>query len=88
MKEITAVDLRGSLAQLSKELNTTGEPILIRLGAKPVGVLVSLQDFRERFSSTIATEERKKLVAEIMNHRIPLRKGQHLEKILDDLRNR
>ena len=88
MKEITAVDLRGSLAQLSKELDTTGEPILIRLGSKPVGVLISLQDFRERFAATVATEERKKLVDEIMRNRLPLRKGQHVEEVLDDLRNR
>ena len=66
MKEISAVDLRQSLRRLAKELEQDGEPILLTVGRRPVGVIVSMSDFRERFALKVAEEERLRLVEEIL----------------------
>jgi len=70
MKEITAVDLRRSLATLAATLESDGQPILIKLGATPVAVIVSLRDFRERFTLQAVEKERQALVKEMLDDRL------------------
>jgi hypothetical protein len=41
MKEVSAAELRQAMGKVAKTLARTGEPILLKLGSKPVGVLVS-----------------------------------------------
>ncbi len=69
MKEITAVGIRRSLGEVARSLAADGEPILLKIRRKPVGVIISLRDFRERFVLEQAREERARLVAEILADR-------------------
>lgn len=68
MKEVTAVDLRKSLKTLAKSIEK--EPVLVKLGQTPVGVLVSMKDFREKFSLEAARADREKIVAEILANQV------------------
>lgn len=65
MKKVNALQLRQSLGAVIDDLEKTGEPILIEKGRKPVGVLISLQDFKERFHELDAAAERDKIIAEM-----------------------
>ena len=86
MKEVTAVDIRRSLGDIARALEADGEPILLKLGRRPVGVIVSLKDFHERFVLEQARDERKRLVAEILSDRRP---GEgDVQAAMDELRTR
>ena len=86
MKEFTAVTLRQSLARVARALERDGEPFLLRLGQKPVGFLVSVRDFEERFSSARASDRRRALVDEILADR---RAGSmSVDEALGELRGR
>ena len=71
MKELTAVDLRRSLETLADALEEDGEPTLLELGRRPVGVIVSLTDFRRRFALKDAAREREAVLDEILSDRVP-----------------
>jgi PHD/YefM family antitoxin component YafN of YafNO toxin-antitoxin module len=49
MHKVNALTIRQSFGKVLKELQKKGEPILIEKGRTPVGVLISLQAFKERF---------------------------------------
>jgi antitoxin (DNA-binding transcriptional repressor) of toxin-antitoxin stability system len=57
MYTVNALKIRQSLGKVLKELQKKGEPILIEKGRVPVGVLVPLKFFQERF---IDYQENKK----------------------------
>lgn len=61
MKRVNALELRQSLGGVVDRLLRTGEPVLLERGRKPVAVLISLQDFRERFVEVAAAAERETL---------------------------
>ncbi len=86
MKEVNAAELRQAMGKVAKRLERTGEPILLKLGSKPVGVLVSVKDFEERFALHDAAARRRALVEEILADRIEAPTG--VERALDELRER
>jgi hypothetical protein len=86
MKEINAVQLRQSLSRLVRDLERNGDPVILRLGRRRVGAIVSLRDFHERFVLKVAEEERKRLVDEILADRRP--GAVPVQKVLDELRGR
>jgi len=86
MKEVTAVGLRQSLGRIARKLERDGEPIMLRLGGRRVGVIISIKDFRERFSLKVAEEERDRLVEEILANRIA--GAVSVDEVLDELRQR
>ena len=86
MREVTAVQLRQSLGALAKRLERDSSPILLKLGSKPVGVIISMQDFKERFVLQRAEEERLRLVEEILGDRP--KPAASVQKALDELRGR
>lgn len=65
MKEISAVGLRRSLKKVARSLERDGEPFLLKVGQISAGVIVSLKDYREKFTAKTAETERKALMAEI-----------------------
>ncbi len=65
MKSVNALQLRQSLGKVVASLLRTGEPILLEKGGKPVAVLITLQDFRERFVEKDALLERQRIMSEI-----------------------
>ena len=69
MKTTNAIDVRRSLGRVLAELEDGGEPVVVERTGKPVAVLVSIRDFRERFGDATAREEREALVEEILRDR-------------------
>src|SRR5947208_596524 len=65
MKKVNALQLRQSLGKVLASLEKNGEPILLQRGQKPVGVIISLKDFRERFVEKAAAEERHQIFEEM-----------------------
>jgi len=65
MKRVNALELRQSLGKVVADLQRDGEPILLEKARKPVGVLISLSDYHERFVERDAAEERAELLREI-----------------------
>lgn len=65
MKSVNAVELRQSLGRVCASLQRGGPPVLLAKGRKPVAVLISLQDFHERFAERAAAEARRALLQEI-----------------------
>ena len=86
MKEIGAAELRQSLGRLAKRLERDGQPILLKVGSRPVGVIVSVKDYNERFALQKASEERARLVEEIVAERKP--GALPVDDVLDELRGR
>jgi PHD/YefM family antitoxin component YafN of YafNO toxin-antitoxin module len=85
MREMNVVQMRRSIAKLARELEDEGEPVLLKLGSTPVGVIVSLRDFRERFALEDDKAARRKLVAEILGDRRRV-SGPRIDKVLDEVR--
>ena len=65
MKKVNALQLRQSMGKVLAGLQRTGEPILLEKGRKPVGVIVSIKDFQERFVEKAATDERNRVIQEM-----------------------
>lgn len=86
MKTLTSAELRQSLKRLADGLESDGEPILLKVGDRPVGVIVSLKDFEERFALHAAAQARQALVDEIKADR--LRATVTIEQALSGLRTR
>ncbi len=86
MKEMNAVELRQALGKVGRALERDGQPILLKVGRRPVGVIISVRDFRERFALKAAEEERRRVVERIR----ALRRRSELpvQKVIDDLRGR
>lgn len=84
MKSLSAVDLRKSLGELARSLDRGGEPVALTLRGRPVGVLISVRDWNERFTSRAAQEERRRLAAEILADRRPA--AATIEEALDEVR--
>jgi len=85
MKEMSAVELRGSLSRVAETVEA-GEPILLRLNRRPVGVIISVRDFEERFALDDASGRRQALVEEILGdvRSCP----ESVEDVLDAIRER
>lgn len=84
MKEVSAAELRQAMGKVAKRLERTGEPILLKLGNKAVGVLVSVKDFEERFALHDAAVRRRALMDEILADRITATTG--VDQALEELR--
>ncbi len=69
MKKVNALSMRQSLGKVLRELERTGEPILVEKGRRPAAVLITLRDFNERFVDRAAAEERRRVVSEILAFR-------------------
>ncbi len=87
MKKANALELRQSLGKVIAELEKTGKPILLEKGRKPVAVLISLQDFRERFVEKQASEERDAIVKEMYSLARKSSDSRPATEMLRELRN-
>ena len=59
MLKVNALELRQSLSKIVRKLQRSGEPILLERGRKPAAVLISLEDYQERFAEKVADEKRR-----------------------------
>jgi PHD/YefM family antitoxin component YafN of YafNO toxin-antitoxin module len=69
MKKVNALAVRQSLGKVLRDLERTGEPILVEKGRRPAAVLITLRDFQERFIDQTAADERRRVVKEILDFR-------------------
>lgn len=65
MKSVNALRLRQSLGRVLRQLEKGGKPILVQRGTKPAAVLISIEDFRQRFADRDADERRSAVVARL-----------------------
>lgn len=88
MKRVNAITLRQSLGKILASLERTGEPILLERGKRPVGVIVSLRDFEERFVEKAAAEARRELMEEMDRLARPSVDATPAVKVIRELRAR
>lgn len=86
VEKLSALQLRQSLGKAIERLERTGEPILLEKGRRPVAVLISLQDFRERFAEKEAMEARDRVLEELRGLRRPSVDRTPAVEILRELR--
>lgn len=65
MRTVNALTVRQSLGRVLRDLDRTGEPVLVEKNRQPRAVLISLKDFGERFVDRVAAEERRRLVERV-----------------------
>lgn len=65
MEEVNALKIRNKFGEILDRLNATGEPILISKGRKLRAVLVTPQDFENRFLDYKIKEDKKRLLDQI-----------------------
>lgn len=86
MKEVNAVQLRQSVGRVARALERGGGPILLRVGRKPVGVIVSVDEYKQRFLRDDLAD-REAVARSILADRRPT-KITSVEKLLDAVRAR
>lgn len=87
MKKINALELRKSLGKIISLLEEGGDPILVERGRKPAAVLISLEDFKERFVDKDADERRLMLRDTIISMASQSNDKTSSEVLLRELRN-
>ncbi|HSW38626.1 MAG TPA: type II toxin-antitoxin system Phd/YefM family antitoxin [Acidobacteriota bacterium] len=65
MKEVNALKLRNNLGEILDQLNNEGEPIFISKGRKIRAVLVTPQQFEQRFLDWMIEERKTSLLESI-----------------------
>jgi PHD/YefM family antitoxin component YafN of YafNO toxin-antitoxin module len=69
MQKTNALAMRRNLGRVLRQLERSGEPVLVERNREPKAVLISIGDFRERFVDKVAAAEREALVEEILASR-------------------
>ena len=83
----TALQLRQSLGRIIAKLKRTGEPVLLTKGRVPVAVLISMNDYQERFAEKDAAELRRQILVEMDALARPAADGHDAVTVLRELRN-
>ena len=66
MRKTNALEMRRNLGKVLRDLERHREPVLVERNREPKAVLISIEDFRERFVDKVAAAEREHLIAEIL----------------------
>jgi PHD/YefM family antitoxin component YafN of YafNO toxin-antitoxin module len=69
MKEVNALTLRNRLGEILDQLGKTGEPVLVSKGRKAKAVMITPEQFEQRFLVYQAEEKKKELLAKIKSAR-------------------
>ncbi|HQL91401.1 MAG TPA: type II toxin-antitoxin system Phd/YefM family antitoxin [Syntrophales bacterium] len=65
MKEVNALTLRNRLGEILDRLKETGEPVLVSKGRKARAVMITPEQFEQRFLVYQAEEKKRELLAKI-----------------------
>jgi PHD/YefM family antitoxin component YafN of YafNO toxin-antitoxin module len=65
VKEVNALTLRNKLGAILDQLTRTGEPVLVSKGRKTRAVMITPEQFEQRFLVYQAEEKRRELLARI-----------------------
>ena len=88
MKTTNALEVRRSLGKVLTRLSRGGEPILVERNGQPAAVLISMEDYRERFADGVAASEREQLVKDILGSRAPSRARKNAVEDVRTLRGK
>ena len=58
---VNALKIRNEFGRVLESLKESGEPIIIEKNRTPVAVLISLEDFQNRFIDYRETEKKKEI---------------------------
>lgn len=83
MKTVNALKVRNNLGEILDTLAKTKEPILLSKGREIRAVLITPEQFKERFLDFQAEEQKKELFKRIKDLRL---KSKDAEKSIDILR--
>ena len=75
MRKTNALEMRRNLGRVLRDLERNHEPVLVERNREPTAVLISIDDFHERFVDKVAATERESLVEEILASRKRARRG-------------
>lgn len=87
MKKTNALELRQHMGRVISQLQKSGEPILLERNRKPVGVLISLEDFQTRFVDKHADMARNELIDSIRSAKLELPEGKSSLDLIRELRS-
>lgn len=65
MKEVNALTLRNRLGEILEQLTKTGEPVVVSKGRKARAVMITPEQFEQRFLVYQAEEKKRELLAKI-----------------------
>jgi len=65
VKEVNALTLRNKLGAILDQLGKTGEPVLVTKGRKTKAVMITPEQFEQRFLVYQAEEKKRELLARI-----------------------
>ncbi|HNQ01608.1 MAG TPA: type II toxin-antitoxin system Phd/YefM family antitoxin [Syntrophales bacterium] len=65
MKEVNALTLRNRLGEILDQLKETGEPVVVSKGRKARAVMITPEQFEQRFLVYQAEEKKRELLAKI-----------------------
>lgn len=65
MKEVPALTLRNRLGEILEQLRKTGEPVLVSKGRKARAVMITPEQFEQRFLVYQAEEKKRELLAKV-----------------------
>lgn len=89
MRKTNALQMRRAFGKVLRDLERTGEPVLVEKNREPAAVLITLRDFRERFVDRTAARERERLAEEILAFRKTMRKSKkRAVELVRELRGR
>lgn len=86
MKEVTALALRNRLGEILDQLKKTGEPVLVSKGRKARAVMITPEQFEQRFLVYQAEEKKRELLAKIKASRSARIGGKTSLEVLRELR--
>ena len=87
MQKTNAVKLRQNMGAIVRQLQATGEPILLEKDRKPVAVLISIDDYKKRFVDIDADILRREMISEIKKARIKLPVDKSSLDLIRELRS-
>ena len=65
MKRVTALELRQSVKKILLSLKKDNQPLLLCQGKIPAAVIISLEDYKNKFHEKVIHEKRKKTINQI-----------------------
>jgi len=65
VKEVNALTLRNRLGEILDQLKETGEPVVVSKGRKARAVMITPEQFEQRFLVYQAEEKKRELLAKI-----------------------
>jgi len=83
---VNALKIRNNLGEVLELLESSGQPILVSKGRKVRAVLITPEDFRDRFVDKLAEDARLRMTERVKGVAEPLLAGKEIDEALRELR--